>query len=523
MLTRSRKKRKINNPVKETTESDSESDYEEDEEEYDYDTEEDDPTYDPKDSDNEGELVNLGNLKKIDKIAYKSLQETKMEIIKTEPNIFKILKDPLLLNDRARLLQLYEIYKSTDPSTEQWLELRDKININLIEYRKKYQQHQQYTTKQHKEMKNQVRLLNTFNEHHEIEYKILQLDTDIQNKRVIYNKYKKLNSMTNRDEEYNKILQWLNWAISLPYNRVKKFSTRDGFTKKLEKISWEMDKQLYGMKTVKEQILLFASYKFHHPYSKEYSLGLIGPPGTGKTKLAKLLANVLDFPFEQISLGGITDPNVFKGHDETYVSAHPGLIAKCLQRMKYKNGIIFMDEFSDVSNNLDICTTLLHIADPTQNHEYKDTYLSGINIDLSCIWFVFSMNYFPKHEALVSRIFKVEVPGYDFKDKVKITKNYLFPKIFEDIKKPNNSVIINEEVASYIVDQVSDVGEKGVRSIEKAVGNIVHKLDFAINNQDSNGSLSKFNLSFDLASVLKKKKKLSYPVTLTKKMVDMLL
>lgn len=454
---------------------------------------------------------------KTDKEAYNNLIETKIEIIKSEPNIFKILKEPLLINDRALLLQSYEIYKTSEPSTENWLHLRNKVNDMFESAKNNYTHHFQYTKKQHIEMKKQIKSLNKSNINTDLLYKILQLETSVENKQIIYSRYKQLKITQDGDDEKAKLNKWLNWAITIPHNKIKilPFSSNK-LTKFLRSVSITLDKELYGMKKVKEQILLFVSSKIQNPHMKKCSMGLIGPPGVGKTHISRSLAKILNFPFQQISLGGISNTNYLKGHQYTYVGSEPGEIIKCLKRMKYKNGIMFFDEFDKISDNTDICSALLHITDPVQNSEYRDNFLSEITIDLSYIWFIYSMNKHPKDTALKDRIHTIEVPSYSKKDKVCIIRDYLFPKSLKNINTPINSIIIPDEISLLLIDKVCNHNDLGIRTLEKAINNIVTKLDFIVKHQNKDGKLPGFNLSFEIGKIVQ------YPITLTSKLIQKL-
>lgn len=469
-------------------------------------------------SDQENEENDIENLKNTDRKAYDNFIETKQEILRSEPKILTILNEPLLTSDRARLLQLYEIYKNTEPSTEQWLELRNNVNKLFAECQHNYLQYCRYSKQEHIVMKDQIQLLNNFNVDYDMQYKILQLETSIEVKKVIYSRYKELKSMSSNDDEKGKLKHWLNWAISIPHNKIKTFPfSKNKLTQFLRHVSSVLDKELYGMKRVKEQILLFVSSKIQNPHMKKCSLGLIGDPGTGKTALSRLLAQVLDFPFEQISLGGISNPDFLKGHDYTYVGAQPGEIVKCMKRMQYKNGILFLDEFDKISENKDLCSSLLHITDPIQNSEFRDNFLSEIPIDLSYLWFVYSMNTLPSDSALRDRIYTIEVPAYNIEDKICIITNYLFPKALKNINTPEDSIIICKNVAKHLVENVSSPEDVGVRTIEKSVNNIVTKLDFLVKHQDKKGKLIGFDISFDIGKFVQ------YPVKLTKEIIDILL
>lgn len=481
--------------------------------EYDSDESEFDEDYNPC-----NEQTNLKHLKHTNKQAYNNFVDIKLEILKTEPKLIKILTEPLLKSDRAKLLQLYEIYKSTTPSTQDWLTARNTVNTFIEEYKNNYIQHHRHTPKQHKEMKLKLALLENHNPNIDLQYKILQLNTSMQNKQTIFNRYKELQNMNTDDDEKGKLRNWLNWALSIPHDTIKTFPfSNNQLTNFLRQVSQTLDKELYGMKLVKEQILLFVSSKIQNPHIKKCSLGLIGMPGVGKTMVSRLLAQVLNFPFEQISLGGISNPDYLKGHEYTYIGAQPGEVVKCIKRMGYKNGILFLDEFDKISDNKDICSSLLHITDPIQNSEFRDKFLSDITIDLSHLWFIYSMNELPSDSALRDRIYTIKVPGYELQDKICIIINYLFPKSLKNINTHENSIIISKTTAEYLIKIRNNWSENaGVRTIEKDVSNIVSKIDFLVKHQDKKGKLKGFNISFDMNKIIK------YPVTLTPKIIDIL-
>lgn len=490
-------------------------------EDNDLDSQEDEDYEDYEDNQDYEDNKEMQKLKK-DKKLYSNFLEIKKEIKKTEPNIINILKEPLLLADRTKLLLLYEIYKISEPSTENWFEQRNNINKLFQEAKNNYIQYSKYTEKQHIEMNTQISILNKYDPIYDLQYKILLLNTSIENKQIIFKNYKEFISMHSNDDEKGKLKNWLYWATSIPYDNIKCISyTKTELTNFLKKVSNTLDEELYGMKSVKEQILLFVSAKIQNPHMKKCSLGFVGDPGVGKTHISKLLAKVLDFPFEQISFGGVSNPEFLKGHEYTYIGAQPGEIVKCLKRMNYKNGILFLDEFDKISNNPDICSALLHITDPVQNFEFRDNFLSEITIDLSYMWFVYSMNKLTHDTALNDRIYTIEVSGYTSDEKIIILSDYLLPRALKNINIPKNSILMSKQVSKYLVSKEAykeaSKENSGVRQLEKIINNIVNKLDFIVKHQDKKGNLTGFDMSFNLGVFIQ------YPLTLTIDIINKLI
>jgi ATP-dependent Lon protease len=223
----------------------------------------------------------------------------------------------------------------------------------------------------------------------------------------------------------------------------------------------------------------------------------------------------MDFPFEQISMGNVTNAEILTGHQYTYVGSRPGAILNALTDMKYKNGIIFLDEFDKVQN-VDISNTLLHIVDTTQNHQYVDNYLGQqIKIDLSNIWFIFAMNNVPESGPLRDRIFVIEIDGYNMNEKCIITRDYLLPRVCKNVGLQPTDVCINEDVTRYLVTKFTtpdEMDNQGVRYIEKKLTDFINKIMFLVNT----GSCFT-DLIFSI------KQQLTYPVNISRDLIDSLL
>lgn len=508
--------------------------------------------------DNDGDDL-LEALKKSDRKTYDKFLEVKDVIDNSIPDITTIINDDISINNKARVVELYEVFKLSEPMTEEWLLLKDRLNMLIQVYREEYininsdisiknklnliELYQMFSTllpfsedwfnlrnrlntmtkeyiNEHKESKNldqekinkETNKLENTNISNTIatKQKILNLNASKENKSAIYKRFKEIRPGS-CSEENNKLRKWVDAAISLPHNNVKKIRKIKTFMKDVAR---KLDEELYGMNKVKEQILIFLNNRLTNTNMKGCCLGLKGPPGVGKTTIARILAKVMEWPFEQISFGGVSSAEFLKGHDFTYVGSRPGEIVRCLTRMEYKNGILFFDEFEKVADNKQILASLLHITDFQQNHEFVDNYLADLKIDLSNLWFIYSMNHFPVDTALRDRLFIIELDGYDLDEKINILQKFSIPKVIKNMNLKDNCIIMEEDVCKYVINKY-DEGNRGIRNIENITKELFSKINFLVKN---NKNLDAFSCLTFRCDQIKK-----YPVNVTTSIVDQLL
>lgn len=266
--------------------------------------------------------------------------------------------------------------------------------------------------------------------------------------------------------------------------------------------------QLYDIQVVKKDIGRYYGFTLNENSNRRFLL----EDGTvvHNTHISRTLANILDFPFEQISMGNVNNPEILTGHQSTYIGSKPGVITSSLMKMKCKNGIIFLDEFDKIKN-VEVSNSLLHIVDSTQNSTFTDNYFGQeIKIDLSNVWFVFAMNEMPECGPLKDRLFIIKIDSYKHDEKIQITKNYLLKRICQNIGIDESNIIMDEEMTSYFIHRISkDETNSGVRYIEKALTDFINKIAFIVNTYSTFN-----NLSFSISE------KLEYPVTINKKLID---
>jgi hypothetical protein len=210
---------------------------------------------------------------------------------------------------------------------------------------------------------------------------------------------------------------------------------------------------------------------------------------THNTELARSLSEVLQWPFEQISMGGAESVSFLKGMGPGYIGAEPGQIVKVLRRMGYKNGIIYLDELDKIPRTLEgdgVTHTLLEITDPVQNTTFRDSYLNDIVIDLSHIWFIYSLNDETKMDNILNdRIHKIYLPGYELKDKIIITREYLLPGALRERNFDFADVKIPQDVVRFMILNYTDTNEKGIRSLKRLINVLVKKINMLKSMKDS--------------------------------------
>jgi ATP-dependent Lon protease len=437
------------------------------------------------------------------------LKLTQLEISNSEPTSESILLAKISMKEKARLYQLFEIFRIMRPMTVEHIDMRERINNELIEAETAFKKESVYNEDEQKEMTSQLNLIRSASlAERSYEKDIIDLQTTNQNKRIIYDKYLELTQMTSKDDEYVKLKRWIDCTLRMPFDKSSCSPANSSPSQFLMTVSRKLNESLYGMDSVKEQILLFLNSRLQNPRMKKCSLALIGPPGVGKTAIVRLLADAAQCAWEQISFGGVDCPSYLKGSDPVYVGSHEGELARCLGRMGGNGGIVFFDEYARISKNDAMNAALLHITDPTQHHKYVDSYIQ-LAMDLSNIWFIYAMNELPTDTALRNRLFVVDVPGYTNDDKIQIIQRYLVPKALTNINLLEGSVTLTEATAG-IIAYNSDPDDLGVRTIERVITDLMNKVSFLVNHS---GHLSEFNMSFAM------KGKLSWPVKVTPKML----
>lgn len=295
---------------------------------------------------------------------------------------------------------------------------------------------------------------------------------------------------SNDQEEYVKSHEWIEWMLKVPFQDLVPFPPPDSVETILRSLASDLDRYVFGMRDVKERVLLTVNTRLRNPEARSTSLGLVGPPGVGKTMISRLIAKALGFPMKTISFGGIDRVDYLQGHESTYVGSYPGEFVRCLCEMGVKNGILLLDEYDNAAETPSVLALMLHITDPDHNHDnFRDHFFPGVPIDLSKLWFLYSMNRVPDHAAFRDRFVTVNVPAYTTSDKVKMLQNHLLPSVLIDANLEAGSLRLDDEAALELV-RVSSENVSGVRQLRFRLVDVLQKILFSMENPSLTATLN---------------------------------
>ena len=271
-------------------------------------------------------------------------------------------------------------------------------------------------------------------------------------------------------ENASLIKDYLEWLVELPWG----IETEDNLD--ITHAKQILDEDHYGLDKIKERILDYIATRQLTQDNSAPIICLLGPPGTGKTSLARSIARSLGKNFQRISVGGVNDEAEIRGHRRTYIGAIPGSIVESVRRAGSMNPVILIDEIDKISNNShqgNPAAALLEVLDPEQNSTFRDHYL-GVPFDLSKVLFVTTANSLDTiPRPLRDRMEVIEVSGYSLEEKREIAKDYLVKKAIISAGLDEQSVEISEGVLTTIIRDYTM--ESGVRELERLLKKLCAK------------------------------------------------
>ncbi len=307
-------------------------------------------------------------------------------------------------------------------------------------------------------------------EFEELENRIKRKRMSKEAAQVVRREFKKLKMMSPMSSEATVVRNYIDWLLSLPWFRKNRSKIN------LKKAEKTLDQDHYGLKKPKERILEYLAVQILVKKIKGPILCLVGPPGVGKTSLAKSVASATGRSFARVSLGGVRDEAEIRGHRRTYVGAMPGKIIQTLKKTGYSNPVFCLDEIDKMTADFrgDPSSALLEALDPEQNKNFNDHYLE-VDYDLSQILFITTANTLYDIPApLRDRMEIIHIPGYTEYEKEKIATGFLIPKQLKENGLTKEDALFSKNAIHSIIKQYTR--EAGVRSLEREISSVLRKI-----------------------------------------------
>jgi ATP-dependent Lon protease len=386
-----------------------------------------------------------------------------------------------ILSPVDRLKHLHELMLAEIEILQMQKKIRSRVKKQMERNQKEY-----YLNEQMQAIQKELGDRDQFkSELAELEARIQAKNLPPEPKERMNRELKKLRLMPPMSAEATVVRNYIDWVLSLPWTEQSEDTLDIAVASRI------LDQDHHGLDKPKDRILEYLAVQALVGRMKGPILCLVGPPGVGKTSLAKSVARATDRSFVRISLGGVRDEAEIRGHRRTYIGALPGKIIQGMKRAGTMNPVFLLDEVDKLSSDFrgDPASALLEVLDPEQNHTFQDHYLD-LDYDLSQVMFITTANTMHGvHPALKDRMEVIELPGYTEWEKLEIAKNFLIPKQSKENGLAEEDVHFTEGAIRALIHNYTK--ESGVRNLEREVSSVCRKVAREVVEKDLQGKVGK--------------------------------
>ena len=345
------------------------------------------------------------------------------------------------------------------------LDIQEKVKENIDDNQREYMLREQL-----KVIREELGETNIADEADEFLRSLSEMEAGEEVKDKIKKEISRFQAMGNSAAESAVLRTYIEIMLDVPWEKLSEESMD------LEEAEKILEADHYGLKKVKERVLEYLAARAMSQKKDAAILCLVGPPGTGKTSIARSIARATHKEYVRLSLGGVRDESEIRGHRKTYVGAMPGRIVAAIRQAKVRNPLMLLDEVDKVGKDQrgDTASALLEVLDGEQNEHFRDHYLE-VPLDLSDVLFIATANdlsTIPK--PLLDRMEVIEVSSYSENEKFHIAKNYLVKKQMEANGLTPKEIVWKDDALRLLID--SYTREAGVRSLERTIGNVSRKI-----------------------------------------------
>jgi ATP-dependent Lon protease len=342
--------------------------------------------------------------------------------------------------------------------------IRERVKKQMEKNQKDY-----YLNEQIKAIQKELNGEDGKDESKELLEKLKNLKISNEGREKVEGEVKKLAQMNPISAEASVVRNYIDWLLTLPWG------TKNNIKIDLKKAEEYLEKDHHALNKVKERILEYIAVLKKSSNLKAPILCLVGPPGVGKTSLAKSLAKAAGREFVRISLGGVRDEAEIRGHRRTYIGAMPGKVIQAIKKSKVSNPLILLDEIDKMGSDFrgDPASALLEVLDPEQNSTFVDHYIE-VEYDLSNVMFITTANSFNIQEALLDRMEIIELTGYSEEEKLEIAKKHLLSRKMQEAALSTDEFSITDEAILWLIR--SFTRESGVRELDRVLAKVARKV-----------------------------------------------